>query len=209
MPKIDNLAYYRQRALDLLRENTSQDTFESIDREIDKYLRRSLKLPDRPHGSMPYVGWITPPKPPSSSGKRTSAEGIDLIKSHEGLRLNAYLCPAGVLTIGYGHTATVYPNMAITTSQAETLLTEDLRKFEDAVSKYVTVPISQNQFDALVSFSFNVGVGAFRGSTLLRLLNNKRYRQAANEFDRWVNGGGVRLPGLVRRRREEKELFLS
>ena len=209
MSKIENLEYYRQRAFALLKENTPQDSLDTIDFEVDKYLRRTLNLPDRPSGTLPYVSWITPSKPNDASKKKTSQRGIELIKSHEGLRLKAYHCPANVLTIGYGHTKDVYPNMMITSQKAEKLLKEDLQRFEDAINESVTVLLSQNQFDALVSFSFNVGVGAFLNSTLRRLLNSKHYSQAANEFDRWVNGGGVKLLGLVRRRKEEKELFLS
>lgn len=139
-----------------------------------------------------------------------SSKGLDLIKKYEGLRLNAYRCPAGVWTIGYGHTATAEPGMRITQQEAERLLKEyDVGKYESAVNEYVTVSLSQNQFDALVSFAFNVGVYAFRTSTLLKRVNREDWRGAADEFERWVYGGGRRLAGLVRRRREERQLFLT
>ena len=200
---------YRKRAIALLYKKLPDDEATAIDRQIDDYLRKAFKLPDRPPGSLPYVGWMVEDKKVEDGKLRTSKAGIDLIKSHEGLRLNAYMCPANVLTIGYGHTRNVYPGQVITQQEAIALLKEDLVRFEDAVNKYVTVPLSQNQFDALVSFSFNVGISAFANSTLLRVLNLGNSFQAASQFSRWVHGGGQRLPGLVRRRKEERELFLK
>jgi len=138
----------------------------------------------------------------------TSSKGLDLIKSFEGCELKAYVCPAGVLTIGYGHTGSeVTPGMEVTTSEAEELLKTDLIKFERVVDNHVTVPIKQCQFDALVSFTFNCGGDAFKNSTLLRLLNSRDYEGAAGQFDRWVNGCDGPLPGLVRRREAEEQLF--
>ena len=119
----------------------------------------------------------------------TSSKGLDLIKSFEGCELKAYVCPAGVLTIGYGHTgADVHPGMEISTAEAEELLRTDLIRFERAVDNHATVPIKQCQFDALVSFTYNCGADAFKNSTLLRLLNAKDYEGAAGQFGRWVNG---------------------
>ncbi|WP_121616629.1 LysM peptidoglycan-binding domain-containing protein [Virgibacillus halodenitrificans] len=148
---------------------------------------------------------------------KTSQTGVDLIKSFEGLRLTAYYDSGGVLTIGYGHTNNtasadrypVHPGQTITKAQAETILKADLITFENAVNSYVTYSINQNQFDALVSFSFNVGIGALRTSTLLSKLNAGDIQGAANEFGRWVYDNGVKLNGLVRRRKAEKELFLG
>lgn len=141
---------------------------------------------------------------------KTSLAGLRLIKKFEGLRLKAYICPAGVLTIGYGSTgAHVKPGMVITAAEAEALLIKDLARFENAINRLVKVPLNQNQFDALASFIFNIGIGAFEKSTLLRLLNAKDYLKAADQFGRWTRGGGVVLEGLVRRRREEKNLFLA
>lgn len=136
-----------------------------------------------------------------------SKAGLDLIKQFEGLYLKAYRCPAGVPTIGYGHTAGVAMGQTITQQQADDYLRRDVRQFERAVSRLVTVPLAQGQFDALVSFSFNLGEGALAQSTLLRLLNAGDYAGAAAQFDRWNKAGGRVLPGLVRRRAAERALF--
>lgn len=140
---------------------------------------------------------------------QSSVNCINLIKRYEGLRLTAYKCPSGVWTIGYGHTKGVKKGMKISPNKALTLLKEDLVVYENAVNKYVKVPLKQNQFDALVSFTFNCGVGAFRTSTLLKKLNKKDYNGASNEFSRWNKSNGKVLKGLVRRRKEEKVLFLG
>ncbi|MEN6534626.1 MAG: lysozyme [Bryobacteraceae bacterium] len=138
----------------------------------------------------------------------TSNPAVELIKQFEGLKLDAYNCPAGVLTIGYGHTGTdVVCGMKITAEEADRLLRNDLRHFEKRVQQLVTVPLTQGQFDALVSFAFNVGLGALERSTLLRKLNAEDYRGAAEEFGRWTKAAGKELPGLVRRRRAERQLF--
>ena len=146
---------------------------------------------------------------PQVNTRKTSQMGIDLIKCWEGLRTNAYLCPAKVWTIGYGHTRTAKPGMMISHNKAEELLLEDVRKYEAAVNSFCSVPITQNQFDALVSFTFNVGIAAFSQSTLLKLLNQGKYKSAALQFDRWVYAGSKKLPGLVLRREAEKQLFLK
>lgn len=135
--------------------------------------------------------------------------GLNLIKDFEGCRLKAYLCPAGIWTIGYGHTQGVKPDMVINQLQAERFLKQDLKRFEDAVTSLVKVPITPNQFSALVSFAYNVGTGALYDSTLLRKLNKKDYKGAANEFLRWNKAGGKVLSGLTRRRLAEKDLFES
>lgn len=150
-----------------------------------------------------------PMPPPVAVPTRISDAGLDLIKSHEGLRLNAYLCPAGVLTIGYGHTATTQTGQQITEAQAEALLRQDVQWAEAAVRRNVTVPLTQSQFDALVSFVFNIGEPAFRRSTLLRLLNDGQRAAAADEFARWNKAGNRVLAGLTRRRADEQQLFLS
>ena len=137
-------------------------------------------------------------------------KNISLIKQHEGLRLEAYLpTPNDVWTIGYGHTHTAKQGMKITEAQAEELLRKDVAWAEEAVNKSVVVPLTQNQFDALVSFTFNVGAGAMDSSTLLRLLNSGDYNGAANQFLRWNKQKGVALKGLTKRREEERKLFLS
>ena len=140
--------------------------------------------------------------------RQINAAGLELIKRFEGLRLSAYKCPAGVWTIGYGSTGPhVRPGMTITPREATELLQADLLKFERAVAALVTVTINENQFSALVSFAFNVGEGALARSTLLKHLNAGRIAMAAQEFLRWTKAGGVELPGLVRRRQAERDLF--
>lgn len=141
---------------------------------------------------------------------KISNDGINLIKNFEGCRLTAYRCPAGVWTIGYGHTGKdVKEGLKITKEQAEELLKKDLKSFELSVNNCIKIPLTQGQFDALVSFSYNVGTGALRNSTLLKLLNQGKIESAAKEFDKWVNAGGKKLSGLVKRRKAEKELFLK
>ena len=140
---------------------------------------------------------------------KTSQKGIDLIKSFEGCRLTAYQDSVGVWTIGYGHTSGVYQGMTITEEQAEEFLRSDLGTSESAVNRLVTYGINQNQFDALVSFTFNLGSGNLAKSDLLKKLNQGDITGAANEFDKWVHAGGQVLEGLVKRRAAEKELFLN
>ena len=140
---------------------------------------------------------------------KISNNGINLIKKYEGCILIAYKCPSDCWTIGYGHTKSVKSGMAITKAQAESYLKQDLVAFENAVNKYVKVPLTQNQFDALVSFSFNCGAGALKTSTLLKKLNKKDYDGAANEFLRWNKSNGKVLSGLTKRRKEERSLFLK
>lgn len=139
-----------------------------------------------------------------------SQKGINLIKNFEGCRLTAYKCPANILTIGYGHTGSdVHTGQKITQEEAEKLLRQDLIVHCNNVSKLVKVPLNQNQFDALVSFEYNVGYGAFMNSTLLKLLNQKKYKEASEQFGRWKFAGGKVLAGLVKRREAEKQLFLQ
>ena len=201
------LKEFRKRAFELLLRKVDKTIPALIDYEIDSTLRTLYDLPERPTGSEPYVGWMVENKPPDPKILRTSLKGIDMIKRHEGLRTEAYLCPAKVWTIGYGHTGNVWHSHTVSESQAEKLLQKDLERFERAVSEFVKVPISQGQFDALVSFSFNVGTKAFKFSTLLRLLNQGKYREAGAQFGRWTLAKGSRLPGLIRRRAEEQHLF--
>lgn len=140
---------------------------------------------------------------------KTSNQGIDLIKGFEGLRLTAYKCSAGVWTIGYGHTKNVREGMHIPPEFATLLLVDDLETFEVGVSEVVEVFLHQYQFDALVSFAFNVGMTAFRQSTLLRRLNNREpAEKVAAEFLRWNKAGGKVVEGLTRRRKRESEVFL-
>ncbi len=138
----------------------------------------------------------------------TSQPGIDLIKRFEGCQLRTYCCPAGKPTIGFGHTgADVYDGLIITPERAEEMLRDDLRDVEKAVLQAVTAPITQGQFDALVSFTYNVGIGALKASTLLRKLNAEDYIGASAQFSLWTKAGGRDLPGLIRRRAAERSMF--
>jgi len=137
-----------------------------------------------------------------------SAAGQQLIKKYEGLYLTAYKDPVGILTIGYGHTGSdVKPGQRITQAQADQLLQGDVAIAEKAVRSQVKVPLTQGQFDALVSFTFNLGAGALKSSTLLKKLNAGDYAGAQAEFGKWVHAGGKVLPGLVARRQEEATMF--
>jgi lysozyme len=139
---------------------------------------------------------------------KTSQNGVDLIKSFEGCELVAYKDIVGVLTIGYGTTGPdVFPGLQITQEQAEAFLRRDLGKFEEAILKAVKVPLNQNQFDALVCFSYNVGSTAFRNSTLLKKLNAGHLAEAAQQFLVWNKAGGKIVLGLTRRRQAESKLF--
>lgn len=139
---------------------------------------------------------------------KTNEAGKDLIKKAEGLRLEAYLCPAGVWTIGYGHTgAHVLPGSKVTEHQADAILDADLAKFEAAVAR-LAPGASENEFSALVSFTFNLGEAALARSTLLKKFLDGDKAGAASEFMKWTSAGKV-LPGLVKRRADERRLFLT
>ena len=137
----------------------------------------------------------------------TSENGIELIKDFEGRRLVAYQDSVGVWTIGYGHTKTAHEDKLIIKSTADRLLAEDLVEFEKYVEKYVTVSLTQNQFDALVSWTFNLGPGNLKESTMLKKLNQGLYEEVPDEMRRWNKAGGKVLEGLIRRREAEAKLF--
>lgn len=132
-----------------------------------------------------------------------SEKGINLIKKYEGCRLDAYLCPAGVWTIGYGHTAGVVKGMRVTQQQAENYLRQDCKSSEKAVNA-LGKKLNQNQFDALVSFAFNCGIG-----NLKNLCNNRTTEVIGEKLLLYNKAGGKTLPGLVKRRKEEQALFLA
>ena len=143
---------------------------------------------------------------------RMSAAGLATVKEFEGLRLKAYKCPASVWTIGYGHTSAagapiVTPELVITKDEAEEVLARDMEQYEEGVRKYVKVDLTQGQFDALVDFAYNAGVGALQKSTLLKKVNAEKFDEVPAEFMKWTKGGGKELPGLVRRRRAEVKLW--
>lgn len=140
---------------------------------------------------------------------KTGTKGIELIKGFEGYRAEAYLCPAGVWTIGYGTTAGVKRGQTTTKALAVKMLEADLVKFEKTVNNLVKVKLTQDQFDALVAFVYNVGPGNFKGSTLLSLLNQGDYRSVPAQMLRWNRGNGQVLAGLTRRRKAEGDLFAT
>lgn len=135
--------------------------------------------------------------------------GINLIKQFEGCRLKSYKCPAGIWTIGYGHTKDVKEGLVITQEQAEALLKHDLKIHCKNVSNLVKIPLKQNEFDALVSFEYNVGYGNFSKSTMLKLINSGNKKDASDEFDKWIYADGKPLNGLKVRRAKEKAYFIS
>ena len=148
---------------------------------------------------------------PDNRSLRLSDDGLRLVEGFEGFRPDWYADPAGVQTIGFGWTGALPAAYRVPLSLADgrRLLRETVGRYEDAVRRLVAVPLSQRQFDALVSFAYNLGEGSLAESTLLRLLNVGDAWAAAREFDRWIYGGGVVLPGLVRRRAQERALFES
>jgi len=147
---------------------------------------------------------------------KISHTGLQIIKKYEGLSLQPYLCPAGIPTIGYGSTyyedgsKVTMKDYPITKQKAELLLLNVVVDFERGVNRLVTSTINQNQFDALVSFSYNVGLGSFKSSTLLkRVNNNPQDADICYQFSRWNKAGGKPLAGLTRRRKEEAELYFK
>jgi lysozyme len=146
---------------------------------------------------------------------KLNQKGIELIKSFEGLRLESYRCSAGVWTIGYGTTKyhdgrSVKPGDKITSEQAEILFKDDLAKFSRGVIALIKHPMLENPFSALVSLAYNIGLGAFGKSTLLKMLNEgKEYEAVAPQFLRWNKAGGKVINGLTRRREVEMNFFLS
>jgi GH24 family phage-related lysozyme (muramidase) len=145
----------------------------------------------------------------SQNTGKINANGLRILKSFEGLRLESYLDAVGIWTIGYGTTENIGPGMRISQAQAESFLMRDVAKFEAAIASVVKVPLNTDQFSALVSFTYNVGATAFAESTLLQLLNKRDYLAAADQLLRWNKGGDLELPGLTRRRQAERSLFLG
>lgn len=145
---------------------------------------------------------------------QVTKEGLALIRRFEGFRGRAYRCPAGVWTIGYGHTAQAGPpvvteGLEISEAEARRILARDVARFAAEVAPLLTRPVSAAQFSALVSFAFNVGVAALRGSSVLKAVNAGRFHEVPGRLKLWVKAGGRVLPGLERRRAAEAELFLS
>lgn len=143
----------------------------------------------------------------NSWGAYAPAIASDFVKSFEGLELTAYQCSAEVWTIGYGHTKGVKSGDEISPSQAEQLLVEDLTAISEDLNRLVNVSVTEGQYIALLSLAFNVGATALKKSTILFLLNHKKYKEAAAEFDKWIYAGGKESEGLKRRRSAERNLF--
>ncbi|MEY3881461.1 MAG: hypothetical protein RIQ94_2257 [Pseudomonadota bacterium] len=148
--------------------------------------------------------------------KQVNLPGIELVKSFEGLKLEAYRCPAGILTIGYGHTGhDVMPGLSINQQQAEQLLQDDLTHSGLGVEKLVKVALTDNQFAALVSFTFNAGINSLACSTLLKRLNQGDYHAVPPELAKWVKATDpktrqkITLSGLIKRRAAEGALWLN
>lgn len=146
---------------------------------------------------------------------KISNNGINLIKEFEGFSATPYLCSAKTATIGFGNTYYLdgtkvqLSDKPISKEQAENLLKLSLKDFEDGINENVKVPLTQNQFDALVCFAYNVGINVFKSSTLLKKINVEDFEGAANEFLRWNRAGGKVLTGLIKRREAENRLFLA
>ena len=138
---------------------------------------------------------------------KMSKEGLSLIKKFEGCEYNAYKCAADVWTIGYGHTADVKEGDLVSQQEADKMLEEDVKIFEEEVLKAVTVPLHQHQFDALVSWTFNLGGANLNASTMLKVINSSAYEDVPHQIKRWNKAGGKVLEGLTRRRLAESLLF--
>lgn len=145
---------------------------------------------------------------------RVNEAGLALIRTYEGFRGEAYRCPAGVWTIGYGHTSMagppdVKPKMRMTKKQAEEVMASDVAVFASDIARYIKADLNDNQFAALVSFAYNVGVGAFRSSSVLASVNREDFDSIPRRLNMWVKAGGRVLPGLVKRRASEGMLFMK
>ncbi len=144
---------------------------------------------------------------------KIQSRGLQIIKEFESLKLKPYLCPAGIPTIGYGSTyyedgtKVTLNDLPITEQRADELLANISDKFSIQVSKLLKVELNQNQFDALVSFSFNIGIGNLTTSTILKRINEKDFENASLEFAKWNKSGGKVLNGLIKRREKESQLF--
>ncbi|MBM3645464.1 MAG: lysozyme [Alphaproteobacteria bacterium] len=138
-------------------------------------------------------------------------DGLALIRHFEGFSATVYVCPAGYPTIGYGHVVTAGESWPtpLTTEQGEALLRRDMARYERAVCRLIEVPLTDPCYAALVSFTYNLGEGALAASTLRRLVNRGELRAAADQFGRWVQSPAGILPGLVRRRAAEREMWVA
>jgi lysozyme len=152
---------------------------------------------------------MSPKASPRATPRATGAAGLSLIRAFEGFSPVPYVCPAGFPTVGYGHVVREGEHFgeSLSPEAGEALLRADLPRYEGAVCRLIAVPLADLCFDALVSFTFNLGEGALAASTLRRLVNEGRLGEAGPQFDRWVFAGARKLPGLVRRRAAERALW--
>lgn len=186
------------------------ETFQTRLAEIATSFRNELAgLGEEVVGRLAGVGPQAQPTPLANgeSPLAVSTTGIELIKHFEGLELQAYRDPVGIWTIGYGHTATAKDGMTVTKAEADELLRRDLRGAAADVRSAVTVTLSTNQFDALVSWTFNLGIGNLKKSTLLKVLNQGDHERVPDEMRRWTYAGGQQFDGLIRRRNAEAILW--
>jgi len=204
---MNSLQEQRKRAIEIFFKSVDATTPTLIDYYLDGFCRNKLNLPDLPEGQPPYKGWMVGSKKAISQPRKISEKGEALIKRWEGCRLKAYQCSANVWTIGWGHTKGTRRGDKVTQAQADEMFKQDIKQYETCVFDAVKASLNQNQYDALVSLCYNIGCNAFRHSTMVRLLNQKKYTQAESQFNRWVMAGGKRVQGLVNRRRQEKALF--
>jgi len=194
---------------DVDEDPVTDDLANSISLKIDSQISLSRKT--EPLQRLPREERIKGAlsEPSDVSGMAASQRLLDMIKKYEGFRESPYICPGGQLTIGYGKAIKPGEYTSITKSNAEVLLRKTVAAFERSIKNLVQVPLNQNQYDALVSFAYNVGAGAFKKSELLKKLNAGDYKGAADELPKWNKSKGEVLKGLVRRRDEERKLFLS
>ena len=142
--------------------------------------------------------------------RHITQEGLNLIKQYEGFSSTTYLCPAGYPTIGYGHLVRAGEDFTTLTEEAaEQLLRKDVASAERAVCRLINTPLTDGQFDALVSFTFNLGAGALQRSTLRRKVNRQTHQEVPEQLMRWVWAGGRKLRGLIRRRAAEAEHYMA
>jgi len=194
---------------DVDEDPVTDDLANSISLKIDSQISLSRKT--EPLQRLPREERIKGAlsEPSDIGGMAVSQRLLDMIKRYEGFRESPYICPGGQLTIGYGKSIKPGEYTSITKSNAEVLLRKTVAAFERSIKNLVQVPLNQNQYDALVSFAYNVGAGAFKNSELLKKLNISDYKGAADEFLKWNKSKGKVLKGLTRRREEERKLFLS
>lgn len=199
-PAVDNV----EIRTDIDEDPVTDDLAELISTKINNQISVRKKAASKNGGEEEALA-----EPSSISALSVSQRLVDMIKGFEGFRAYPYTCPGGSLTIGYGTTVKPGQYTSVTKEQAEAMLRKSISGFERSIKNLVKVPLSQNQYDALVSFTYNVGAGSLKRSTLLKKLNSGDYQGAADELLRFTKSNGKVLQGLVKRRERERNLFLS